>query len=155
MRAMIAVVIAFLLTLWMSSMLGDTKAELKHTQRELTEVREQHANLEQQRVVLQRALQTTAEFYQKELKTNADSAANVVAEHIAANKRLSVRLKQAASSSATSAGTCSYRPVTNDRAELHPETATSLIRITKDADAQVKALQDTVKLLTTTKQQQE
>lgn len=150
MRAMIAVAIAFLLTLWMSSMLGDTKAELKHTQQELKEVREHYVNLEQQRVVLQQALQTTAEFYQKELKANTDSAADVVAEHIAANKRLSVRLKQQqATASTAGAGTCSDRPVPNDRAELHAETAASLIRITKDADAQVQALQDTIILLTT------
>lgn len=152
MRAMIAVAIAFLLTLWMSSMLGDTKAELKHTQQELTEVREHYVNLEQQRVVLQQALQTTAEFYQKELKANADSAADVVAEYTAANKRLSVRLKQATAST-TSTGTCSDRPVLNDRAELHPETSESLIRITKDADSKVKALQDTIKLLTTKQQE--
>lgn len=155
MRAMIAVAIVFLLTLWMSSMLGDTKAELKHTQQELKEVREHYVDLEQQRVVLQQALQTTAEFYQKELKANTDSAANVVAEHIAANKWLSVRLKQQqqATESTASAGTCSDRPVSNDRAELHPETATSLIRITKDADAHVQALQYTIKLLTTKQQE--
>lgn len=152
MRAMIAVAIAFLLTLWMSSMLGDTKAELKHTQQELTEVREYYVNLEQQRVVLQQALQTTAEFYQKELKANTDSAANVVAEYTAANKWLSVRLKQATASTA-STGTCSDRPVLNDRAELHPETSESLIRITKDADSKVKALQDIIKLLTTKQQE--
>lgn len=145
---------AFLLTFWVSVMLGDTKAELKHTQQELTEVREHYANLEQQRVALQQALQATAEFYQKELKANTDSAADVVAEYTAANKRLSVRLKQQqATASTTSAGTCSDRPVLNDRAELHSETATSLIRITKDADAQVQALQDTIKLLTTKQQE--
>lgn len=153
MRQTIAVIILFILFLTATHMLGSAKAELKQSQQELTEVREHYVNLEQQRVVLQQALQTTAEFYQKELKANTDSAADVVAEYAATNKRLSVRLKQATASSATSAGTCSDRPVLNDRAELHPETATSLIRITKDADAQVQALQDTIKLLTTKQQE--
>lgn len=147
MRAMIAVAIAFVLTLWMSSMLGTTKAELRNTQSELTEVRQHYDNLEQQRVDLQQALQATAEFYQKELKANTDSAADVVAKHSADNKRLLVKLK-AATTSAASTGTSCDRPVLNDRAELHAETATALIRITKDADAQVQALQDMIKLLT-------
>ena len=148
MRQTIAAIILLILFLIAANMLGSAKAELKHTQQELTEVREHYANLEQQRVVLQQALQTTAEFYQKELKANTDSAADAVAEYTAANKRLSVRLKQA-TTSAASAGTCSDRPVLNDLAELHPETSTSLIRITKDADAHVQALQDTINLLTT------
>ena len=148
MRQTIAAIILFILFLIATHMLGSAKAELKQTHQELTEVREHYVNLEQQRVVLQQALQTTAEFYQKELKANTDSAADVVAEYTAANKRLSVRLKQATASTA-SAGTCSDRPVLNDRAELHPETSESLIRITKDADSKVKALQDTIILLTT------
>ena len=148
MKQTIAAIILFILFLTATHMLGGAKAELKQTQQELTEVREHYDSLEQQRVVLQQALQTTAEFYQKELKANADSAANVVAEYAADNKRLSVRLKQATTSTA-STGTCSDRPVLNDRAELHSETSESLIRITKDADAHVQALQDTIKLLTT------
>lgn len=148
MRQTIAVIILFILFLIATHMLGSAKAELKKSQQELTEVREHYVNLEQQRVVLQQALQTTAEFYQKELKANTDSAADVVAEYTAANKRLSVRLKQATTST-TSTGTCSDRPVLNDRAELHAETSTSLIRITKDADSTVRALQDIIKLLTT------
>lgn len=147
MRQTIAVIILFIITLFAAHMMGSAAAELKKKQQELTEVREHYESLEQQRAVLQQALQTTAEFYQKELKANADSAADVVAKYAADNKRLSVRLKQATASTA-SAGTCSDRPVLNDRAELHPETSESLIRITKDADAHVKALQDTVKLLT-------
>lgn len=147
MRMTVAVVLIFIITLLAAHMMGSAEAELKKTQQELTEVREHYVNLEQQRVVLQQALQTTAEFYQKELKTNADSAADVVAEYAADNKRLSVRLKQA-TTSAAGAGTGCDRPVTDDRAELHPETSESLIRITKDADAHVRTLQDTIKLLT-------
>lgn len=40
------------------------------------------------------------------------------------------------------------RGLTDGRAELHPATAEALVRITEDADRQVKALQDTVKAVT-------
>ena len=121
-------------------------ADLVSTKQELTEVREYHVYAEHRRIALQQLLQDRTEEYQKEIKANANAAANVIAKHTADNKRLLVKLAQADRREASTRAS-SDRPVVDDRAELHPETSEALIGITLDADSKVKALQDVIKLL--------
>lgn len=131
-------------TWYMVETLGNTKADLKEATRELQETRDAYNNFETERQTLQQELQVTAQRYLKELKANEDTAANIVAQFTADNKRLRFRL---ANSSSECSGTSGGGSSTDGRAELHRETSEALIRITTDADSQVKALQGTIRVL--------
>ena len=145
-----AVILAWALgTAWLVDSLVHNRADLKVTQQELKEVRHAHTELESKRQALQQELRVSAQVYLEALKINEDSAADTISQHLSDNKRLRVRLD---STRAECSGSSSTRPDTDGYATLHRETAEALVRITKDADSHVKALQDTIIILTTKKE---
>ena len=145
-----AVVLAWALgTAWLVDSLVHNRADLKVSQQELKEVRHAHTELESKRQALQQELRVSAQVYLEALKINEDSAADTISQHLSDNKRLRVRLDstRAECSGSSSVGSDSYV-----RADIHRETAEALVRITKDADSHVKALQNTIIILTTKKE---
>lgn len=141
-----AVVLAWALgTAWLVDSLVHNRADLRVTQQELKEVQNAHTELTAKRQALQQELRVSTQVYLEALKINEDTAADTISKHLSDNKRLRVRLSdsRAECSGSSSVGSDAYV-----RADIHRETAEALIRITQDADSHVKALQDTVKLLT-------
>lgn len=132
-------------TVWLADSLVQKHSDLKYTQQELKEVQDAHTELTAKRQALQQELRVSAQVYLEALKINEDTAADTISKHLSDNKRLRVRLDstRAECSGSSSAGSDAYV-----RADIHRETAEALIRITQDADSHVKALQDTIKLLT-------
>lgn len=93
---------------------------------------------------IQAKLNETARTWAEDQKRSQSSAASTVDRLTESNVRLSVKLADA-----TVEAVQGYnRGVSNGRAELHRETSEALIRITQDADRQVKALQDSLKEVT-------
>ena len=131
-------------SVYMLNQWSEAKTDLELTRRELKEVQHAIVKTERKRLVLQNALQTTSQAFAEELLRSKDIAADVVDKHLADNKRLRVRLSAA---NTQCAGTGSGGQLTNDRAEIHRETAEALVSITTDADSTVRALQETIRHL--------
>lgn len=136
-------------TVWLADSLVQKHSDLMYTQQELKEVQDAHTKLTAKRQALQQELRVSAQVYLEALKINEDTAADTISKHLSDNKRLRVRLD---STRAECSGSSSTRPDTDGYATLHREAAEALVRITKDADSHVKALQDTIIILTTKKE---
>lgn len=146
-RYLIALIVVLMATVgFFAKTLSDTRGDLKTSQKALQEVTANYEYTKQQREDLQTAIQQTAQFYIKELQDNELRANDIISEHIANAKRLSVKLAATANGSPTDSNCIGLS--SNGRAELHRETAESLVGITLDADAKVRALQDVIKQLT-------
>lgn len=116
---------------------GYDKADLKWKE----VVHNEYVTKEQANKRTQSALNEVSKGYQEDLASNEANAAGVIDGLNASNKRLRVKL----ASTGTTEG--DRRCFPDGKAELHRETSEALIRITLDADAHVKALQDTVRAL--------
>lgn len=146
-RYLVALIVVLMATVgFFAKTLSDTRGDLKTSQKALQEVTDNYEYTKQQREDLQTAIQQTAQFYIKELQDNELRANDIISEHIANAKRLSVKLAATANGSPTDSNCIGLS--SNGRAELHRETAESLVGITLDADAKVRALQDVIKQLT-------
>lgn len=99
--------------------------------------------LEEQREQYTKALAAQSKEWQDYNASSQESASRVVADLRSRGIGLSVQLADAKVRCVTGDG----RPLSDGRAELREETATALVRIARDADAQVKALQGSVKIL--------
>lgn len=146
-RYLVALIVVLIATVgFFAKTLSDTRGDLKTSQKALQEVTANYEYTKQQREDLQTAIQQTAQFYIKELQDNELRANDIISEHIANAKRLSVKLAATANGSPTDSNCIGLS--LDGRAELHRETAESLVGITLDADAKVRALQDVIKQLT-------
>lgn len=125
--------------------LTHSRADLEMTRRELKEVNHAVFKAHEERLVLQNALAEASEAFSKEIRDSKRLADNTIAKYVADGKRLRVKL---ASKVPTKCSTGSdSRQELDGRAELHGETATALVGIAQDADAHVRALQETVRIL--------
>lgn len=90
----------------------------------------------------QRELSELSASYQAKLAASEKNAARTLDDVRSSGERLRVKLK-AAERQLDGNGRC----VIDGKAELDDETAKSLIRITQDGDAQIEALQETIRKL--------
>lgn len=101
------------------------------------------AKQEAEREQYTKALAAQSKEWQDYNASSQESARRVVADLRSRGIGLSVELADAKVRCVTGDG----RPLADGRAELREETSTALVRIARDADAQVRALQGTVKTL--------
>lgn len=121
---------------------GEGRAEATH---ELTEAHKlETKRLKEARDEVQAELDATARNWASDQARSAELSAGAVADLRSRGIRLSVQLADRTREAVEGYN----RGLADGRAELHPETAESLIRITQDADRQVKALQDSLRAVT-------
>lgn len=100
--------------------------------------------LKEARDEVQSKLDGIAKRHAEDAQRSESLAAGTVAELRDRGIRLSVKL----ANTKREAVEAYNRGLTDGRAELHPETAEALVRITQDADRHVKALQETLREVT-------
>lgn len=101
------------------------------------------AEQEAEREQYTKALAAQSKEWQDYNTTSQESASRVVSDLRSRGIGLSVQLADATVRCVTGDG----RPLSDGRAELRKETAEDLVRLARDADAQVSNLQGTVKIL--------
>ncbi|BAO20714.1 Rz-like spanin [Pseudomonas phage PPpW-4] len=135
---------AFLAALFISYQLGVSEGTAETTQRLAESHRIETQRLKEARDETQSELDATARNWAAAAAESEKHAAGTVATLRRDGIRLSVQLADRTIESVEGYN----RGLADGRAELHPETATALVRITEDADRQVKALQETVRAVT-------
>lgn len=143
MQALIAKAVGAFLVLVLSFSLGYSYRDGKADQEALIAENTYLKQLNVEREALQGALDEVSGAWQAQLNKVRFDADRTVADLRAAGIRLRVQL--ADSTVCTVTGSCGPEP--DGRAELHPEASGFLIGEAKRADAQVKALQETVRKL--------
>lgn len=119
--------------------------ERESTTKRLYEAQSVHTKeLQEVRDETQRKLSAVASDYAVAQKESEEHAAGTVAALRRDGVRLSVQLADRTIESVQGYN----RGLADGRAELHPATAEALVRITEDADRQVKGLQDSLKAVT-------
>lgn len=147
--------IALLLTAWLIGSVwllhswSGSQTDLQVTRIELQELKNEHIIYEQERRALQATITASAKAYLREREDAQVRSADVIADHLADNKRLRVRVDTLDSqcSRPSDSGSEPY-----GYARLHRTTAEAIVAITNDADSKVRALQDIILQLTKQKE---
>lgn len=143
MQALIAKAVGAFLVLVLSFALGYTYRDGKAEQEALIAENTHLKQLNVERASLQGALDEISGAWFAENRKVQGDADRAIAQLRADGIRLRVQLADALVSSVTGNG--GSEP--NDRAELHPDASRFLVGEAKRADAQVRALQETVRKL--------
>lgn len=133
-----------MLSLLLAYKVGYGDAETETTRRLYEAHRIETQRLKEARDATQEKLNAFAKDFAEGSQRSESIAAGTVSELRDRGIRLSVQLAD----SKREAVEGYNRGLADGRAELHPATAESLVRITQDADRQVKALQETLKAVT-------
>lgn len=96
----------------------------------------------------QRAVDEVSKHYQSELSALEGSTDRIIADLRHDNKRLRIRVKTSSTGTTSSACGC----VSDGRAELDERDAKRILAVTQKGDAWIRALQETIRELQSSKQ---